>query len=270
MTETIALIGAGNMAQALIGGLIQRGHPAANLRAADPAAANRQKAEAEFGIRTFADNAEAVHQAALVILCVKPQVIDEAAESIAEACLPETVIASVAAGIPLARLQRHFGPERAIVRVMPNTPALHGCGATGLFAGPACSEDQTARVRRAFEAVGRVFEVDDEALMDVVTAVSGSGPAYFFALTEALAAAGEAAGLNSDIARGLAVQTAAGAGVMLDRDPAGPAELRRRVTSPGGTTAAALQSLEHNGFAAVVDSAVRAAIARGRELGAQE
>lgn len=268
MDITIAMIGAGNMAQALIGGLIDRGHPATDLLAADPDASTRQRVENEFGIRTFADNAEAAREAGLIILCVKPQAIDTAAAAIAPVCAPGATIASVAAGIPVARLQRHFGTDRAIVRVMPNTPALYGCGATGIFASPACSEDQATRVRHAFEAVGRVFEIADEALMDVVTAVSGSGPAYFFALAEALAEAGRAAGLDAGTAGELAAQTAAGAGAMLARDPAGPAELRRRVTSPGGTTAAALEALEQHGFAEIIDQAVGAAIARGRQLGA--
>ncbi len=267
MTHHIAMIGAGNMARALLGGLKQQGQPAGTLCAADPDAMARSDIERDFGIRTFADNAQAAATADLIVLCVKPQVIYLAAQAIAAACRPGAVIASVAAGVPLARLGRHFDAGRAIVRVMPNTPALHGHGATGLHASPNCSAEQIRQVRRTFETVGRVFEIDDEALMDVVTAVSGSGPAYFFALAEALAAAGEAAGLDSTTARELAAQTGAGAGIMLGRDTSGADELRRRVTSPGGTTAAALEVLEQQGFQTIIDNAVRAAIKRGRQLG---
>ncbi|MEX0915818.1 MAG: pyrroline-5-carboxylate reductase, partial [Wenzhouxiangellaceae bacterium] len=203
----------------------------------------------------------------VVVLAVKPQVIDKVAESIASALNARCVVVSVAAGIPVARLRATLGADRAIVRVMPNTPALHGAGATGMFAADGCSEAQQNAARALFEAVGRVFEVADESLMDAVTAVSGSGPAYFFALAEALADAGRAAGLDEATAEGLAAQTAAGAGVMLGRGDTPAAELRRRVTSPGGTTAAALETLEHNDFARIIHAAVDAAVQRGRELG---
>jgi len=268
MDITIATIGAGNMARALIGGLIEHGHPRAKLLAADPDADTRREVADAFGIETFEDNSEAAGRAGLVLLAVKPQVIDKAAESIAGASRPDTVIVSVAAGTPVSRLQRALGEQCPIVRVMPNTPALYGAGATGLFASDACSEDQKNAARAVFEAVGKVFEIADEASMDAVTAVSGSGPAYFFALAEALAAAGKRAGLDADVAEGLAAQTAAGAGTMLAAGEADASELRRRVTSPGGTTEAALTALAEAGFGAIVAQAVEAAIARGRELGA--
>jgi len=267
MEMTIAMIGAGNMARALIGGLIARDHPAARLVATDPDAGARAEVERRFGIRTCADNAEAVAGADIVVLAVKPQVIDAVARSVADALDDEALVVTVAAGIPVSRLAGTLGEARAMVRVMPNTPALHGAGATGLFAGAACSDAQRAAARALFEAVGRVFEIDDEALMDAVTAVSGSGPAYFFALTEALAAAGVRAGLDPDTAEGLAAQTAAGAGRMLAAEDVPAAELRRRVTSPGGTTAAALESFERDGLDRIVDRAVGAAVLRGRELG---
>lgn len=263
----IAMIGAGNMARALIGGLIARGHPAQRLVAADPDPDTRAAVSREHGIETFEANDRAATDADVVVLAVKPQVIDAVGKSIAPALAADCVVVSVAAGTPIARLRASLGADRALVRVMPNTPALHGAGATGLFAAPGCTEIQRDAARSLFEAVGRVFEIEDESLMDVVTAVSGSGPAYFFALAEALADAGHAAGLDRDIAEGLAAQTAAGAGAMMAAGDTPAAELRRRVTSPGGTTAAALDMLKQEDFAGIVQTAVDAAVQRGRELG---
>jgi len=263
----VTTIGAGNMAGALLGGLLQRGHPAQFLRAADPDAETRRRLADELGIETLADNDRAVAEADIVVLAVKPQIIDNVAAGIAESLRPGSVVVSVAAGTPLERLARQLGGHPAIVRVMPNTPALHGAGATGMIASRGCSAVQIRAVREVFEAVGEVFEVDDEALMDVVTAVSGSGPAYFFAFAEALAGAATGAGLDPVMARRLAARTAAGAGAMLADPDADPAELRARVTSPGGTTAAALDSLADGGLDELVERAVHAAVRRGRELG---
>jgi len=266
-SHRIAMIGAGNMARALIGGLIARGHPAERLVAADPDPGTRACVAREYGIETLNDNDRAVADADVVVLAVKPQVIDTVGKSIASALAAHCVVVSVAAGTPVARLRATLGAERAVVRVMPNTPALHGAGTTGLYAAPGCSEAQRDAARRLFETVGAVFEIEDESLMDVVTAVSGSGPAYFFALAEALADAGRAAGLDRATAEGLAAQTAAGAGMMLASGKISAAELRRRVTSPGGTTAAALDLLQQKHFAGIVQAAVDAAVMRGRELG---
>jgi len=265
--HTIAMIGAGNMSRAIIGGLIARGHPAKRLVAADPDPETRAAVAREFGIATFEANDQAAADADMVVLAVKPQVIDTVVESIASALAEHCVVVSVAAGTPIARLRMTLGAERAVVRVMPNTPALHGAGATGLYAAPGCSEAQRDAARTLFQAVGKVFEIEDESLMDVVTAVSGSGPAYFFALAEALADAGHAAGLDRNTAEGLAAQTAAGAGTMLVAGKLPAAELRRRVTSPGGTTAAALDILKQKEFAGTLQAAVDAAIKRGQELG---
>jgi pyrroline-5-carboxylate reductase len=268
MKSRIAMIGAGNMAQSLLGGLLARGHPRDRLIAADPDDAARAAVEREHGIATSADNAASAAAADVVVLAVKPQVIDDVAGSIADALGDHALVVSVAAGIPIRRLADALGGERAIVRVMPNTPALRGVGAIGLFAGEHCSEAQKESARELFCAVGRVFEISDESLMDVVTALSGSGPAYFFRLAEALAEAGADAGLDRRTAEGLAAQTAAGAGAMLAAGDASAAELRARVTSPGGTTAAALASMDDHGLDELVRAAVEAAIRRGRELGA--
>lgn len=267
MESTITFIGAGNMAQALIGGLLEGGHARDRIRAADPDPTTRERVAARWSIETTADNAAAVRGADAVVLAVKPQVIDAVLEPLGEALADDALVISVAAGIPVARIQRVLGRPHPVVRSMPNTPALLGQGATGVFAASTCSDAQRAMARALFEAVGSVVEVDDEALMDVVTAISGSGPAYFFALAEALARAGEAAGLPADAARRLADRTAAGAGAMLASGTDDAATLRERVTSPGGTTAAALESFAEGGLTELVDRAVRAAIRRGRELG---
>ncbi|NKI35031.1 pyrroline-5-carboxylate reductase [Wenzhouxiangella sp. XN79A] len=263
----IAFIGAGNMARALIGGLLDGGHPAERLRAADPGHEARDRVRSLGPLEVAEDNADVVAGADVVVLAVKPQVIDPVLRELAGLLADHALVVSVAAGIPTARLQRELGAPRPVVRAMPNTPALLGRGATGLYAVPACSDAQRATGRSIFEAVGVVVEVEDEALMDVVTAVSGSGPAYFFALAEALAEAGEAAGLPRRAARTLADHTAAGAGAMMATGTDDAATLRERVTSPGGTTAAALDRFAADGLDRLVFNAVDAAIRRGRELG---
>ena len=270
MNAHIAMIGAGNMAQALIGGLLRTGHPADALTAADPNPQTREHIQRQFGINTHADNADAVADADVIVLAVKPQLIDRVLESLADSVRPEAVVISVAAGTPVERLKRALKPGQAIVRVMPNTPALIGLGATGLYADHDCSDDQRRLAEWIFNAVGEVAIIEDEMLMDAVTAVSGSGPAYFFALAEALSEAGVEAGLPPDTARLLARQTAAGAGAMLGENGADAATLRKQVTSPGGTTAAALDTFENQGFKAVVNNAVQAAVARGKVLGTIE
>lgn len=256
------------MARALVGGMIARGHRRESVAAADPSNAARDSMQSAFGIRVYTDNQAAVEGADIVILAVKPQLIEGVAAAIGGVLPSGCVVVSVAAGVPIATLRNALGDSRpGLIRVMPNTPALKGVGATGLYADPDCSTRQRKLVRGVFETVGRVYEIGEESLMDVVTAVSGSGPAYFFALTEALARAGTEAGLAADVAEGLAAQTAAGAGAMLLDSDVDTAELRRRVTSPGGTTEAGLEALDRNGLERIVASAVSAAVRRGRELG---
>ncbi|GAB4171499.1 MAG: pyrroline-5-carboxylate reductase [Wenzhouxiangellaceae bacterium] len=267
MNERIAVIGAGNMAGALIGGLCSAGHPPSMIVATDPDPGRREAANRAFGVEVLADNRTAVSAAEVVILAVKPQVFDEVLQEIAAALRADALVISVAAGVPVRRIAGALGDGRAIVRAMPNTPALIGAGATGVHYSPDCTEAHRAFVERLFGTVGICVEITDESLMDVVTAVSGSGPAYFFALTEALAEAGHQAGLAVDVARRLAVQTAIGAGRMLAESGKSAEQLRRQVTSPGGTTEAALDCLGRKGFGELVQAAVDAAIARGRQLG---
>ncbi|MDO1529102.1 pyrroline-5-carboxylate reductase [Fulvimonas sp. R45] len=264
----IAFIGGGNMARSLIGGLLRHGTAAASLRAAEPQAAAREALGRDFGIATFADNALAAAEAEVVVLAVKPQVMPAIREGLRDALQRHRpLLVSIAAGVRLDQLERWFG-ALPIVRCMPNTPALIGAGATGLVANARVSPPQRAQAQHILDAAGLTRWIDDEALMDTVTALSGSGPAYFFALVEALEDAAAAQGLPRDTARALAVQTCLGAGRMLAESGEAPGELRRRVTSPNGTTQAALESFAADDLPRIVARAVAAATRRGGELAA--
>lgn len=271
MTDsTLTFIGAGNMARSLIGGLISDGWDPARIRAADPAA-DRLKAEGLLPqIELTTDNGAAVAGAEVVILAVKPQVMREVARSLAnQVQAHRPLVVSIAAGIRLSDLSRWLKGYKALVRCMPNTPALLQSGATALYASKDVSDEQRGLAETILRAVGLTLWVDDEQAMDAVTALSGSGPAYFFLLMEVLQAAGERLGLTGDTARLLTLQTAFGAAKMALESSDDAAELRRRVTSPGGTTEAALDTLETGGIRELVGRAVDAAHARARQLAQQ-
>lgn len=266
---TIAFVGGGNMARSLIGGLVARGVPATAIRVAEPMPELRDSLTRDFGIHTFTDNTAAALNAATWVLAVKPQVMRTVCETLAPAAqATRPLVVSIAAGITAAQLERWLGGNLAIVRTMPNTPALLGAGVTGLFANDRVSDLQRALAADLLEAAGRTAWIEDEVLMDAVTAVSGSGPAYVFLLAEAMQAAGEAEGLSSEAARTLVQQTILGAARMLVENDEMPSELRRRVTSPGGTTQAAIENFEAGGFRELVARAIRAATERGRQLSA--
>lgn len=266
----IAFIGGGNMARSLIAGLIEREQPADRISVAEPVAELRSSLATDFGVRVLSDNAQAVDAADLVVLAVKPQVMGAVCRQLAPALHGRSVlVVSIAAGIRIADCQRWLGADCALLRAMPNTPALIGEGITGLCAGPGLDSRQRALAERVLGGVGAVCWIEDEALMDAVTAVSGSGPAYFFLLMEALVAAAIAQGLPPKSAHELVVQTALGAARMARNSDAPPELLRQRVTSPNGTTAAALAVLQTAGFADIVAAAVARATERGRELSEQ-
>jgi len=266
-STNISLIGAGHMGRAVIGGLIKAGFDSDRLRVADPSEEQRRALGNEFGIVVETDNAEVASTADALIVAVKPQVIPTVLKSLV-GTLPKNAMAiSVAAGVPLARLAELLGPQRALIRAMPNTPALYQAGVTGVIANARVSRAQRQLAEALLAALGTVVWIDDEALMDVVTAVSGSGPAYFFALTEALSRAAKQAGMPAETAERLARGTAYGAGVMLARSTHDAGDLRRRVTSPGGTTEAALHQLQNGGLDRLIERAVTAAVRRGHELG---
>ncbi len=264
----VAFIGGGNMARSLIGGLVARGFDPARIRVAEPVAALREALAADFGVQVF-DRAEAAtEQAPLWLLAVKPQVMREVCAGLAEQARAQRPLAiSIAAGITASQLERWLGGEAAVVRAMPNTPALLGAGITGLYANAAAAPrfEQAAAL---LAAVGPTVRIDQEAHMDAVTAVSGSGPAYVFLLAEALQQAGQDQGLPAEAARALVVQTLLGAATMLQASAEPAQVLRQRVTSPGGTTQAAIETFEAGGFHTLVERAVAAATARGRQLSA--
>jgi pyrroline-5-carboxylate reductase len=261
-------IGAGNMARSLAGGLIRDGWPQARLLLADPDANQRDGAAQALGVRVLAANAEVAAQAEILVLAVKPQVLGAVCRDIAVAVQRQRpLVISVAAGVRMADLARWLGETLPIVRVMPNTPALIGSGASGLFANEHVSESQRDQAESILRAVGITVWVAQESLMDVVTAVSGSGPAYFFLMMEALEAAARQHGLDDRTARLLTLETAYGAAKMALEGEVDPRELRRRVTSPGGTTEQAVRVLQDAGIERMFNEAVAAAIRRAGELG---
>jgi len=263
---TIAFIGGGNMATSLIGGLIANGFDPACIRASDPQADGRARLEREFAIATSADNSAICTGADFIVLAVKPQILKTVAQGIAASLGNNPVVVSIAAGIPVSALQEWLGEKTAIVRCMPNTPALVHLGASGLYATPAVSPAQKTLVEQLFSAVGIAAWLDSEVDIDAVTALSGSGPAYFFLLMEAMENAGVALGLDAKTARQLTLQTALGAATMAARSDVDSAELRRRVTSPGGTTERAIATFSDGGFAELVQSAMAAASQRAAEM----
>jgi pyrroline-5-carboxylate reductase len=265
----LAFIGGGNMAAALIGGLLHRGMPPAQIAVADPHEERRRWLDAQFGVATFCDNAQAATQSDVILLAVKPQAMREVSLALAPRLADSTLVISVAAGIPLAALERWFGRRRGIVRTMPNRPALSGYGATALFAPDRTGRAQRERAESIMSAVGITVWLTDEAQMDVVTGLSGSGPAYFFLFMEALESAARDLGLPAEIARRLTLATALGAARMADEATEPLAALRAQVTSKGGTTEAALAVLETAEVRATIARALTAAARRSVELAAE-
>lgn len=262
---TITFIGAGNMATSIIGGLISKAYPAAAITAADPYPEGLTHLQTRYGINTTSDNLAAVADADVVVLAVKPQVLKTVAIALRPALRPGCLIISIAAGITIDSISAWLG-EQAIVRCMPNTPALVLTGASGLFANSHTSAAQKTCADEILSAVGIVEWLDSEALLDPVTAVSGSGPAYFFLLMEAMIDAGVAQGLNRATATQLTLQTALGAARLARDSDVEVAELRRRVTSPNGTTEQAILSFERDDLRGAVDRAMAACTHRSIEL----
>lgn len=268
-TESIAFIGGGNMARSLIGGLVARGHAPDSIRVAEPVAALREALHGDFGVQVFDNATASADGAGTWLIAVKPQLMREVCAALAPlAQAQRPLVVSIAAGITATRIERWLGGDVAVVRAMPNTPALIGAGVTGLHANARVDAPGRADTESLLSAAGRTVWLDDEARMDAVTALSGSGPAYVFLLAEAMQAAGEREGLPADAARALALQTILGAARMLTESRESAAELRRRVTSPGGTTQAAIETFEAGGFRELVARAIHAASERSRQLSA--
>lgn len=265
---SIAFVGGGNMARSLIGGLLAGGSDPDRLWVADPDAGQRELLRSRFGVHTSTSNPDIAAKADVIVLAVKPQVLHAVAKDLAETVrMHQPLVISIAAGVREPDLRRWLNGEPAIVRAMPNTPALVGCGATALFANLWVDDNQRQLAESILRAVGLTVWVEDESLLDAVTALSGSGPAYFFLLMEALEQAGIRLGLKAELARLLTLQTAFGAAKMALESADTAATLRARVTSPGGTTERAIGVFQAGQLDQLVAQALEAACQRSQELG---
>ncbi len=266
--KKIAFLGSGNMAEALVKGLIAAGTAAADeIVCAEPRAERREELRQRHRVAVTASNVEAVRQAQIVVLSVKPQVMDALLDEIAaEVKQARPLVISIAAGVPISAIARRLGATARVVRTMPNTPALVGEGATALARGAHATDADLGQAVALFEAVGTSVVVD-EHLLDAVTGLSGSGPAFVYIAIEALADGGVKMGLPRHVAMALAAQTVVGAGRLVLETGDHPGKLKDQVTSPGGTTIAGVHALETAGFRAALIAAVEAATKRSRELG---
>jgi pyrroline-5-carboxylate reductase len=262
----IAFIGGGNMASSIIGGMLANGFQPEQICVGNPGEEKRQHLQQTYGIATTPDNHVAVADADIVVMAVKPQVMGAVVKELASSISPGTVLVSVAAGIKLSNLEKWLGDSRAIVRVMPNTPSMVRCGAAGLFANQLVNSEQKASIEAIFNAVGISCWVDEEAQIDAVTAVSGSGPAYYFLMMETMQRVGQELGLSEQTARELTIQTALGAAQMASTSEHNTTELRRQVTSPGGTTQAAIAAFQSLNVEDTFRQAMQAAQNRARAM----
>jgi len=262
----IGFIGAGNMAYALINGLLNNGYDSKNIKASDPNNGLLQKREAELNITTFSNNSSLIEVCDIIVFAVKPQVLSEVCLELRDNIKPNHLFISIVAGIRVNDINRWLGGNYSLVRTMPNTPALMQHGVTGLFPNELVNDEQKAIVTTILSSVGDCFWVNEEKLIDAITAISGSGPAYFFLLMQSMTQAGMALGLDEKIAKELSVQTAFGASLMATKSGKDPRTLRTNVTSPNGTTQAAIESFQDQNFEGIVANATRAAFDRAREL----
>lgn len=263
----IAFIGGGNMATAMVSGLLKQGFPAAQIDVVEPFAEARERLQAQFGLTAQAEAGLFLTKASIVLWAVKPQSFKEAALQ-SRFHTREALHISVAAGIPSGSIAKWLGNER-VIRTMPNTPALIGKGITGLFARPAVTEADRQNAQRVVSGMGQFLWLSDEGQLDAVTALSGSGPAYMFYLMEAMTAAGADMGLEREQAYQLAVATFIGAGELAQSSHEPPEILRQRVTSKGGTTHAAITSMDDSHIKDLFAKALHAAHQRAREMGAE-
>lgn len=263
----ITFIGGGNMATAIAGGLIANGTSPSDIAMVDPNSGRRTHLQETLGVKVFDDATEACSDADVIILAVKPQTVSTVAKQItSKTNLGEKLLISIVAGVTLASLETMFG-RMAIVRTMPNTPALIGLGATGLYPNSQTTEAQCAESTRIIEAFGICVTVEREDLLDAITAVSGSGPAYYFLMIEEMIKAGIKLGLSAEDTSKLTIQTALGAARMAAQGEVEPDELRRQVTSPNGTTHAAITSMQDDGYGDMIEKAMVACHDRAIELG---
>ena len=264
--QKIGFIGGGNMAEAMIKGLLAAAVPADKIIASEPSELRRNHLIEAFGIHLAANNLELMESCDVVVLSIKPQIVIEVLEEVSAVHMGDKLMISILAGVTTASIEKFFEGAPKVVRVMPNTPALVGEAASAICRGHHASEDDLLMVKQLFESVGKV-QLIDERQMDAATGLSGSGPAYIYTVIEALADGGVREGLRRDIAHALAVQTVVGAALMVRETGEHPAILRDQVCSPGGTAIAGISTLEKNGLRTTLMEAVSASAARSRELG---
>jgi pyrroline-5-carboxylate reductase len=266
--NTIGFIGGGNMAESLIGGLLASGQTAASLFVSEPEAKRRDRLSETYGISCLENNIELAERVDLLLFAVKPQLLREVSLPLKSAVQSRhPLIISIAAGIRSTDLEQWLGGELPVVRAMPNTPALVRAGASALYANHLVSEQQKNLAESILRAVGLTVWLDNEAQMDIVTALSGSGPAYIFRVIEAMEDAATSVGLARETSRLLAIETALGAARLAVESGDSPAELRHKVTSPGGTTEQGLKKLEEGDIGRLFQNAIDAALSRSREMG---
>lgn len=266
-SHTIGFIGAGNMAEALIRGLVRGGQvPATSIAASGPRQERLDELKREYGIDVTTHNREVVQRCGLIVLSVKPQILDKVLREVGDLVKPGALVVSIAAGVDTETIEESLPDGVRVVRAMPNTPALVGAGATAISAGKHASETDLATAKALFDAVG-ITVVLEEAHLDAVTGLSGSGPAYIFLILEALADAGVKVGLSRRNAQRLAAQTVMGSAKLLLETDEHPGKLKDMVTSPGGTAIAGLHTLEEGGLRTTLINAVETATKRARELG---
>jgi pyrroline-5-carboxylate reductase len=266
-TTTIGFIGAGNMAYALISGLCNSGFSAQNIRLSDTDEALLSQRKADLGVTVFTDNTQLARQCDVIIFAVKPHILSTVCKQLQAHIAHQPLMISIVVGAKSTSINHWLGGNIAIVRTMPNTPALLGMGATGMMANDAVSNQQKELAEQILGSVGQCFWVKDEAMLDAVTALSGSGPAYLFLMIESMTNAGVALGLDKEIAEKLSIQTALGASMMASQSSDSINELRAKVTSPNGTTQAAIESFQNQNFESVVSNAMHTAFERAKEIG---
>ena len=265
--QRIAVIGCGNLAESIVSGLLNQGMPPIGIMVTARRKERLEELHGRYGVHAEAHNRRAVIAANIVILAAKPQQMAAICSELADIDLTQTLLISVAAGLPIAKFETWLQQPIAMVRSMPNTPAALRLAATGLYAKAEVSASQRQLAEQIFSAIGQWVWLTDEAQMDLVTAIAGSGPAYFFRIMEAMIDSAVAQGMERATATTLVTQTCLGAGALATQSASlSVAELRQKVTSKGGTTEAALKSLEEGGINTLFDTAVRAAVSRGREL----
>jgi len=262
----IGFIGAGNMAYALIKGLLNNGFDANQINISDPNEELLQSRESELKVTTYSDNTSLLSNSDIIFFAVKPQVLSSVCLELKGVVKSKHLFVSIVAGIRSSDINRWLGGNFALIRTMPNTPALFQTGVTGLFANELVDNEQKSLVESILSSVGECFWVNEEKLIDAITAISGSGPAYFFLLMQSMTQAGMALGLDEETANSLSIQTAYGASLMANKTGKDSRTLRTEVTSPNGTTQSAIESFQDQNFEGIVANATRAAYDRAREL----